>query len=213
MGQGFPDYQSVPYINDKVSETLKDSNFMIHQYTRSPGHLRLVNGIAQCYGKLLNREINPLSDVLITTGAYGSLFNAISSFIESGDEIIIIEPFYDCYAPLSVIAGAKCVYVPLKPKVKLTDGPTSSADWCWDLNELKAAFTSKTKVIIINTPNNPLGKVYTKEELQTIADLCIKNNTICIADEVYEHITYDRPHLRIGFHFIVIHSKIKSDLK
>lgn len=68
-----------------------------------------------------------------------------------------------------------------------------------NLDELKAAFTSKTKVIIINTPNNPLGKVYTKEELQTIADLCIKNNTICIADEVYEHLTYDKPHLRIGF--------------
>ena len=70
MGQGFPDYQSVPYINDKVAETLSDSNFMIHQYTRSPGHLRLVNGIAKCYGKLLSREINPLSDILITTGFY-----------------------------------------------------------------------------------------------------------------------------------------------
>ena len=196
--KGFPDYQSVPYINDKVSETIKESNCMIHQYTRSPGHLRLVNGIATCYGKLMKREINPLNEILITTGAYGSLFNAIASFIESGDEVIIIEPFYDCYAPLSKVAGAKCVFVPLKPKVNLTDGPTSSADWSWDLKELEAAFTSKTKLIIINTPNNPLGKIYTKEELQTIANLCIKNNTICISDEVYEHITYDRPHLRIG---------------
>jgi aspartate/methionine/tyrosine aminotransferase len=81
-----------------------------------------------------------------------------------------------------------------------------------NLDELKAAFTSKTKVIIINTPNNPLGKVYTKEELQTIADLCIKNNTICIADEVYEHLTYDKPHLRIGFILFFQNENLKRKL-
>ena len=196
--KGFPDYQSVPYINEKITETLNESTCLIHQYTRSPGHLRLVNGIAKCYSHLVKREINALSEVLITNGAYGSLFNAISSFVKAGDEVIIIEPFYDCYSPISAIAGAKCVFVPLRPKSKVTDGPTSSADWCWDVKELEAAFTSKTKMIIINTPNNPLGKVYTKEELEKVAELCIKNNTLCIADEVYEHITYDRPHIRIG---------------
>lgn len=198
LGQGFPDYQSVPYINEKVAETLKDSNCLIHQYTRSPGHLRLVNAIASFYSVKLNREINALNDVLITNGAYGSLFNIITSLVEPGDEVIIIEPFYDCYAPISIVAGAKCVFVPLKPKSTSTDGPTSSVDWCWDEKELEAAFTSKTKMIIVNTPNNPLGKVFTKDELQKVADLCIKNNVICIADEVYDNIVYELPHIRIA---------------
>lgn len=160
------------------------------------GHLKLVNNIAKCYSKLLNREINPLNEVLVTVGAYGSLFNAFSSFLDDGDEVIIIEPFYDCYAPMSVVAGAKVRYVPLKPPQ--TNEVTTSDSWRWDENELEQAFTDKTKLIVINTPNNPLGKIYRKEELEKIAELCIRHNTLCIADEVYEHIVYDRPHIRIG---------------
>lgn len=199
LGQGFPDYPSFPNMNEMVEATLKDSTSLIHQYTRSPGHLRLVNGIANCYSKLLNREINPLNEILITVGAYGSLFNALSSILDTGDEVIIIEPFYDCYAPMGVLANAKCVFVPLKPNKKTEDNkPITSADWTWDLNELEAAFTLRTKVIVINTPNNPLGKVYTKQELEKVAELCIKHNVICIADEVYEHLVYDRPHIRIA---------------
>jgi kynurenine---oxoglutarate transaminase / cysteine-S-conjugate beta-lyase / glutamine---phenylpyruvate transaminase len=97
---------------------------------------------------------------------------------------------------MSVLSGAKCVYVPLKSTNP--NAITSSSDWKWSDDELRAAFTNKTKLVIINTPNNPLGKVYSKEELQTIADLCIKHNCICISDEVYEYITYDMPHIRIG---------------
>ena len=138
--------------------------------------------------------------MLVTNGAYGSLFNAISSFLNPGDEMIIVEPFFDCYAPMAVQAQAKCVYVPLKPKKKDLgkDVVTTSADWCLDDQELEAAFTYKTKIILINTPNNPLGKVYTREELVQIAKLCIKQNVICISDEVYEHITYDNKHIRIA---------------
>lgn len=169
---------------------------------KTKGHLRLVNGIAKCYGHMLNREINPLNEVLVTVGAYGSLFNAISSFVEDGDEVIIIEPFYDCYAPMGKISGAQCKFVPLKPSSHSNDGVSTSADWKWDEAELEAAFTSKTRLIVINTPNNPLGKVYSKEELERIAQLCIKHNTLCIADEVYEFITYDRPHIRIGLFFL-----------
>ena len=199
-------------MDEKVRETLRESNFSIHQYARSPGHLRLVNGIANCYGKLLNRDINPLDEVLITVGADGSIFNAITSFVDKDSEVIIIEPFFDVYSPISLIAGAKCVFVPLKPRAKLNEGPVTSADWSWDLKELEAAFNSKTKLIVINTPNNPLGKIYSKEELEQVAALCIKYNTLCIADEVYQHITYDREHFRIGIYknksFVVIIFKL-----
>ena len=100
---------------------------------------------------------------------------------------------------MATMNGAKCVFVPLKAKVEAEPGkPTSSADWSWDDDELEKAFTSKTKVIVINTPNNPLGKVYTRQELERIAELCKKHNVVCVADEVYEHLTYDRPHIRMG---------------
>lgn len=195
LGQGFPDYQSTPYLNEMVQQTLNESTSMIHQYTRSPGHLRLVNGIAKCYGRLLNREINALDEVLVTGGAYGSLYNALSSLLDDGDELIIIEPFYDCYSPMGVLANAKIRYVSLKPQ---KENCTSSADWGWDNGELEAAFTDKTKAIIVNTPNNPLGKIFSREELSKVAELCIKHNAICISDEVYEHIAYDKEHTRIA---------------
>jgi len=193
LGQGFPDYQSVPYLEQKVEETLKQSNSLIYQYTRSPGHLRLVNAIAKCYSHLLGREIDPLNEVLVTVGAYGSLYNSLSGFLEKDDEVIIIEPFFDCYAPMAVLAEAKCRFIPLRPGKNESSGAlTTSADWKWDENELESAFNSKTKCIIINSPNNPLGKVYTREELSRIAELCIKHNVICISDEVYEYIIYER---------------------
>lgn len=96
---------------------------------------------------------------------------------------------------MTLITGAKTVFVPLRPK---SDGSLSSSNWCWNDRELEAAFTEKTKLIVINTPNNPLGKVYTREEIEKIASLCIKYNTLCISDEVYEFLVYDRPHIKIG---------------
>jgi kynurenine--oxoglutarate transaminase/cysteine-S-conjugate beta-lyase/glutamine--phenylpyruvate transaminase len=113
--------------------------------------------------------------------------------------MIIVEPFYDCYAPMSVLAGAKCRFVALKPAANPSGAKTtSSADWKWNEAELEAAFTPKTKLILINTPNNPLGKIYSREELEKVAQLCIKHNTLCIADEVYEHLTYERKHTRLA---------------
>lgn len=199
LGQGFPDYQSATYLNEKVRETLEQSNDLIYQYTRSPGHLPLVNAIGKTYTKLMGREIDPLNEILVTVGAYGSLFNAMSSFIEKGDEVIIIEPFYDCYAPIATIAEGSCKFVTLKPNEnRPKDRQMTSGDFVLDPKELEAAFTSKTKAIVINNPNNPLGKVFTMEELTTIADLCKKHNVICLADEVYEHLAMDKQHIRIA---------------
>jgi kynurenine--oxoglutarate transaminase/cysteine-S-conjugate beta-lyase/glutamine--phenylpyruvate transaminase len=96
---------------------------------------------------------------------------------------------------MSVIGGAKTKFIALKPK---SSDSLSSSNWVWDDKELEEAFTDKTKIIVLNTPNNPLGKIYTREETEKIASLCIKHNTLCIADEVYEHLVYDRPHVRIG---------------
>ena len=102
---------------------------------------------------------------------------------------------------MTVAGDGKCVYISLRPRSTQpraeNGGYLSSADWGIDEQELEAAFTPRTKLLVINTPNNPLGKIYTREELEKIAALCIKHNVICVADEVYEHITYDRPLTRI----------------
>lgn len=199
LGQGFPDYQSATYLNQKVKETLEESSDSIYQYTRSPGHLRLVNAIGKTYTKLMGREIDPINEVLVTVGAYGSLFNAMTALLEKNDEVIILEPFYDCYAPIATIAEGNAKFVTLRPNPdRPKDRPMTSGDFTWDEKELEAAFTSKTKAIVINNPNNPLGKVYTKQELEKIAELCIKHNVICWADEVYEHLAMDREHIRIA---------------
>lgn len=182
------------------------NNFLIKQ-----GHPRLVKAVAQLYEKFLGREIDPLNEVMITIGAYGSLFNSFCSFIERDDEVIIIEPFFDCYGPFAVVCGGNCKYVPLRPPKESENGQSStygsSNDWRWDDEELERAFTPKTRFIIMNTPNNPLGKVYTRSELERIAELCIKYNVLCISDEVYQHLTYGREHVRIGIYQILSYLK------
>jgi kynurenine--oxoglutarate transaminase/cysteine-S-conjugate beta-lyase/glutamine--phenylpyruvate transaminase len=116
----------------------------------------------------------------------------------------VIEPFYESYIPMATIAGATCQYVTLRPSPEGKDssqGFSTAADWKWDEQELENAFNSKTRAIIVNSPNNPLGKMNSRAELEKIAELCIKHNVLCISDEVYQHITYDKEHIRIGLNY------------
>jgi kynurenine--oxoglutarate transaminase/cysteine-S-conjugate beta-lyase/glutamine--phenylpyruvate transaminase len=169
---------------------------LLHQYTRGYGHPRLVQALAKLYGNLINRTINPMTEVLVTGGAYGSLFCAMMSNVGPGDEVIIIEPYFDCYEPLVRLAGGTPRFISLKP-----ENPTdaSSASWTLNMGELRSLFNAKTKAIILNTPNNPLGKVFTREELTDIGELCKEFNVIVISDEVYEWLVYEgNTHTRIA---------------
>ncbi|XP_051906730.1 kynurenine--oxoglutarate transaminase 1 isoform X1 [Hippocampus zosterae] len=198
LGQGFPDFAPPQYIQDAFCEALRGGPSM-HQYTRAFGHPRLVNSLAKFFTGIVGHHIDPMEDVLVTVGAYQALYCAFQALVDEGDEVIIVEPFFDCYQPMVKMVGGKGVYIPLRPKVEGGDGAMSSGDWVLSADELASKFTPRTKAIVINTPNNPMGKVYKREELQVIADLCIKHDVLCFSDEVYEWLTYDgAKHVKIA---------------
>ncbi|ESO96161.1 hypothetical protein LOTGIDRAFT_214715 [Lottia gigantea] len=199
LGQGFPDFQPPQFVLDALKNTVTNGNYQMNQYTRSYGHPRLVQALSKVYSPLMNRTIDPMSEILISVGAYGSLFSSLNGIISPGDEVIIIEPFFDCYDPMVKVAGGQSVFVPIRPTKAGVEGPTSSVDWKIDESELESKFNQKTKAIIINTPNNPLGKVFSREELEMISRLCIKYDVICISDEVYEWLVFgESKHIKIA---------------
>lgn len=196
LGQGFTDYPVPTHVTDTLSKIPSGDNCLLNQYTRGFGHPRLVNALAKLYSTVTGITYDPLSEVLVTVGAYEALYSAIQGHIDDGDEVIIIEPFFDSYEPVVKICGGISKFIALQPNK--TGDYISSADWVLDMDELEKLFSNKTKMIILNTPNNPLGKVFTRNELEKIAALCIKWDALCISDEVYEWLVFDNnEHVRI----------------
>jgi len=193
LGQGLPDDLVPNYVLENLRDVVNDTSngVALHQYTRGFGHPRLIAAIAALYSKLLglNHTINPLKEVLVTDGAYEALFTAILGHVNPGDEVIIIEPYFDCYEPMVRLAGGTPVFISLKPTKE--EGVISSRDWKLDPDELKKVFTPRTKAIIFNNPNNPLGKVFSLDEITEICDLCCQNDVLMISDDVYEHMVFD----------------------
>ncbi|XP_054005589.1 kynurenine aminotransferase [Hylaeus anthracinus] len=197
LGQGFPDFYAPDNVRKALADATTSDNPLLNQYTRGFGHPRLVNIIAKLYSKLLNRTLDPNNEVIVTCGAYEALYATLQGHTNPGDEWIIIEPFFDCYVPMVKSAGGIPRFIALKPKN--TNGSLSSADWVFDKQELESLFNEKTKGIIVNTPHNPVGKVFTLDELQFIANLAKKWDTLVVSDEVYEWIVYEPyKHIRIA---------------
>ncbi|XP_063506461.1 kynurenine--oxoglutarate transaminase 1 isoform X5 [Pongo pygmaeus] len=190
LGQGFPDFPPPDFAVEAFQHAVSE-DFMLNQYTKAFGYPPLTKILASFFGKLLGQEMDPLRNVLVTVGGYGALFTAFQALVDEGDEVIIIEPFFDCYEPMTMMAGGRPVFVSLKPGPIQNGELGSSSNWQLDPTELASKFTSCTKALVLNTPNNPLGKVFSREELELVASLCQQHDVVCITDEVYQWMVYD----------------------
>ncbi len=187
LGQGKPDFDAPPDILAELTRAA-GSGALVNQYAPGTGAPALRKAIADHARRFYGLDVDVNKGVVVTAGATQGVMSSIMGLVDRGDEVIIIEPFFDSYVPNVQWAGAIPVYVPMHPP-----------HWTLDPDELRAAFTRKTKAILLNTPHNPTGRVYTREELQMIADLCIEHDVIAISDEVYEHLTFgDTRHIPIA---------------
>jgi len=187
LGQGFPNFPAPDFVKEAAQEAIAAD---LNQYTRSAGHLRLVHALANVYSPLFDRTLDPLTEIVVTDGATEAIYASIQALVEPGDEVILLEPFYDSYPASVIMAGGTPVYVPLHP-APLRPGATNlAADWTIDFDELAAAFNERTRLIIVNTPQNALGKVFSRAELTRIAELVQEHDAYVISDEVYEWMVY-----------------------
>lgn len=177
LGQGRPDFDGPPAILDAAVEALLSGN--ANQYPPGMGILPLRQGIADHALRYYNLTVNPDNGIIVTAGATQAIFSSIMGLVDEGDEVIVIEPFFDSYVPNILMAGAKPIYVALHPP-----------EWRFDEDELRTAFSARTRAILLNTPHNPTGRVFDRDELTLIANLCKEFDVIVISDEVYEHLVF-----------------------
>jgi aspartate/methionine/tyrosine aminotransferase len=176
LGQGFPDFAGPDFVKAAAHAAI-DAD--LNQYAISHGAPRLRRAIAATWERAWGRAIDPDAEITVASGATEVLADAMLAFLNPGDEVIVFEPFYDAYVPTIGFAGATARPVTLR-----------APDWSFDPAELAAACTPRTRMILLNTPHNPTGKVFSREELAQIADLCIEHDLIAVTDEVYDRIVY-----------------------
>lgn len=184
LSQGFPDFESPKEIKEAAIAAInKDYN----QYPVTFGEPELREAISRKALHYNGIQCDPASDITVTCGSTEAMIATLKAIINPGDEIILFEPFYENYGPDGILSGAIPRYVTL-----------NSPNWSFSPDELEKAFNEKTKAIVINTPNNPTGKVFSKDELEQIAALCVKWDTYAITDEIYEHILYEGKHISLA---------------
>src|SRR5215475_9988813 len=182
LAQGFPDFSAPAEIKRAAQEAVAND---VNQYAITWGAKNLRNAIARQMKEWQGIAVDPETQITVCCGSTEAMISTLLAVCNKGDEVVIFEPFYENYGPDSVLSGAKPVFVKLRPPT------TADGEWTFDERELRAAFHHQTKAIILNTPNNPTGKVFRLAELELIRDLCVEFNVLAITDEIYEHIIYD----------------------
>ena len=184
FAQGFPDFDPDPRILDAAARALRDG---FNQYATTWGAPQLRRAVARKQSVAWGREVDPETEITVSCGATEAMIAAMLAAVDPADEVIVFEPFYENYGPDCVISGALPRFVTLRPP-----------DWSFDEDELRSAFNRRTRAIVVNTPHNPTGKVFSREELELIAQLCVEHDAIAITDEIYEHLVYSGRHISIA---------------
>ena len=177
LGQGFPDFPGPDFVKEAAIQAIRAD---FNQYAVSHGTLRLRCAIAETWERVYGRGVDPETEVSIGSGATELLLDAILALVNPGDEVILFEPFYDSYVPDILMAGGSPRTITLQPP-----------DWHFDRQALADLFTPRTRLVLINTPHNPTGKMFNREELAFVASLCRERDVLVVTDEVYEQIRFD----------------------
>jgi aspartate/methionine/tyrosine aminotransferase len=180
LAQGFPDFPMPAPMKEAACAAIRGD---INQYAITWGSPALRLAIAEKYRRWYEMEVDPEREITVTCGATEAMASVFLALFDPGDEVVILEPFYENYGPDAILAAASPVFVPLE-----------TPDWRLDPERLRQAFSSRTRGIVVNTPHNPTGRVMTKEEISLIAELCVEHDTWAITDEIYEHIRYAGGH-------------------
>lgn len=180
LAQGFPNFATPDLLKEAAAKAIHDD---INQYAVTWGAPRLRQALAEAYQRWYGMPVDPNAHLTVTCGATEAMVSALMAIVNPGDEVVVLEPFYENYGPDAILCEAKPVFVPLRPGEPL------------DLDRLAAACSERTRAIVINTPNNPAGRVLTRAELEGIAALCQRYDAWAVTDEIYEHIRYDGAHI------------------
>src|SRR5690349_24266733 len=183
LAQGFPNFPAPEILEEAAARAIRDD---VNQYAITWGAKRLRDALARKYADWYGMTVNPRTEITVTCGATEAMASALLGIVDPGDEVIVFEPFYENYGPDAILCDARPVYVPMTPGQPL------------DLDRLAAAFSGRTRAIIVCTPNNPTGHVLSREELEAIAELCRRHDAYAVTDEIYEHIYYEGRHLPIA---------------
>jgi aspartate/methionine/tyrosine aminotransferase len=182
LAQGFPDFPAPAEIKRAAQDAVAAD---VNQYAITWGAKNLRGAIARQMKEWQGIPVDPETQITVCCGSTEAMISTLLAVCNRGDEVVVFEPFYENYGPDAILSVAKPVFVKLRPP------ETADAEWTFDEQELRAAFRAHTKAIILNTPNNPTGKVFSRAELTLLRDLCVKFNVLAITDEIYEHIIYD----------------------
>jgi aspartate/methionine/tyrosine aminotransferase len=182
LAQGFPDFGAPEEIKQAARAAIEKD---VNQYAITWGAKNLRNAIARQMGVWQGISADPEKEITVCCGSTEAMISTLLAVCNAGDEVVVFEPFYENYGPDSILSGARPRFVKLRPPAE------ANGDWTFDEKELRRAFDKHTKAIILNTPNNPTGKVFTRAELELIRNLCLEFDVLAITDEIYEHILFD----------------------
>ena len=178
LSQGFPDFPAPDAVKEAACAAIRND---VNQYAVTWGAPVMRNAISRNFAEHYGVTVDPDTQVTVCCGATEAMMSTMLAIVDPGDEVIVFEPFYENYGPDAILSGAVPRYVTLR-----------EPEWTFDEEELAAAFSNRTKAIIINSPNNPTGKVFSRDELTVVAKLCQRWGVLAVTDEIYEHIIYDK---------------------